>query len=156
MQNTSPRKSERDLHFPVVTGTHYGTKTPSGQQPAGRGQRHNPWTNAHLTFLENSAYQYLSTTRPLIPLFLMLFRIHQLKFQTDRDVPAVLFLLNLYSPHALSCSSWFQKCTTFFGRNRVASSTEIKRGILVSSVPYREFSILLYTGCNMCGRERPI
>ena len=29
---------ERDLYFPVVTGAHYGTKTPPGQQPAGRAQ----------------------------------------------------------------------------------------------------------------------
>ena len=28
------RERERDLYFSMVTGTHYGTKTPPGQQPA--------------------------------------------------------------------------------------------------------------------------
>ena len=28
------RERERDLYFSVVTGTRYGTKTPSGRQPA--------------------------------------------------------------------------------------------------------------------------
>ena len=66
-----------------------------------------------------------------------------LKFQTDRSVPAVSVLRNVYSPHAILWSSWAQKYTVLIGRNRLASRTQIECGVLVAFVEYRQPSIFL-------------
>jgi hypothetical protein len=48
----SKRERERDLYFSVVTGTHYGTKTPPDQQPACHAQGYDK-TDVYLQYVSS-------------------------------------------------------------------------------------------------------